>query len=1435
MMDRLMGGNKAVNIEAGVHDNATDRLADIDGHAEQIDHMSVVVDTEANDDASGVIDGVSDAASSLDGTTATADLEANDGASGVIDDVSDTAASLDGTTVNIDITANDQASPVLSDVGGLVDAAKSAAGGAWGKVIAAAGFAGVSMGVGDAIQSFMNFEAGMSQVSAISGATGAQLDMLTAKAKEMGATTKFTATNAAEAFNYMAMAGWNTEQMLAGIEPVMNLAAASGLDLGRTSDIVTDALTAFGLKAEDTSMFADVLATASARSNTNVDMLGESFKYAAPVAGALGYSIQDTAIALGIMANSGIKGSMAGTTLRRALSNLASPSESVAAAMDKYNISLTDSQGNMKSLGELMDNIRDSLGGLDEAEQAAAASTLFGTQAMAGMLSIINATDSDYQSLTDSIYNAEGATSRMADTMLDNLQGSMYLLSSAAEAVQNTFGERVAPYLRSMVDGITAAMPELEGAINSVFDILESGKQRVEENLEIHFGTIELSEAEVETLAGTIVPVEGIIAELHVASASFAEGESLTQMAEAELKKIEPIHWMVQKADVDFSAVQGDLQTAAQNLKEDLLGAMKNNQAGAEEFVDALLPPDAASDINAKISSWFSEDSLQVESLASGVQNILQKAIEQGSMNLETSAAMSILQQKMMDLVNGAKRSELQGKLDWLSMTSSGAALSADSWRETVDYIGQLESELINQDAEVYQSFLGTLAQLEYNNPERAGEIQAIRDVIRSAHEQTTTTALLQGWIWMHQALSEAYSDELGLAAENMEKTTEDFGKTLEDQLQSLSNGTSDYGTFSTIMEGFASWSGGLTDKLTEGMSGETKKALADRFEAMLPTVDAMRTAIDNQLSDTGQVSSALMSAYREALTLGATAGNEGAADGLLAQMVADTFNGDMGAFEKALASAGMGVDDFSAMFGETFGDELTRAFAQTSPDVDYGGFVDNFIDAMSGEEIDWASVESMLNELGLSVKDKLEEKGIDIDGAKAEANGDVEVTLGDLASGLEGDPTQYAQGAVDNLMSAITDSGATAEMTVDGMKVTLGETVVDKESAAQSIADAAGMSLDSLGMVELENGNVELSIPTVSFADSMLESAVTEQFGNSLDSAVASLEANASDVQVDLSSGTLSVTIPEMDESGISNIADALGLDSGTLQGMFEQALESGGELTVEIPTSDITVQGGAEGLASALEEFHTSIDEAFSSETIEPEAEINPQTELGDADVSSAKSDFDSQAQDTFNTPAQVNATVDVVNVSLGAVSGLEAAYAAFAAQAQAAFSVPVSVTGTVNVTTSANVSGGAAQSAEGRFVDGPLLSWVGEDGPEYIIPVGDKRTSRGMELWMQAGEALGAFDEGGFPAFADGGYVGGSSPSPDYSGYISSGSGGGGGGASPEVIISMSPNFTVNSSGDGKETADEIRRMMLNMTDDIAAEMGRRLKEAYANMPR
>ena len=374
-----------------------------------------------------------------------------------------TGKSFAGKTYKAAVAIDDKVTSKLSSIKNKMFSVKSA--------IAATG-AGFVVGgfISSSVKTYAEFSSKMSEVKAISGATGKEFDVLSNKAKKLGTTTKFTATEAAEGMKYMGMAGWSAKDIKKGIGGVLNLAAASGEDLGSVSDIVTDAMTAFGMGASQSNKFADILAQASAKSNTNVGLMGESFKYVAATAGALKYSAEDTSIALGLMANAGIKGSMAGTSLKTSLANLAAPTDKMQGVMNKYGISLTDSNGKVKNLKQVMDNLRSSLGDLSETEKTAAASTLFGKDALSGMLSIVNASEKDYKSLTKSIYNSDGASKKMADTMMDNLTGSWTRFASAVDGVKNTLGEKISPYLIDVLKHGTDLMPELQSEIAKTMD-----------------------------------------------------------------------------------------------------------------------------------------------------------------------------------------------------------------------------------------------------------------------------------------------------------------------------------------------------------------------------------------------------------------------------------------------------------------------------------------------------------------------------------------------------------------------------------------------------------------------------------------------------------------------------------------------------------------------------------------------------------------------------------------------------------------------------------------------------------------------------------------------------------------------------------------------------------------------------------------------------
>lgn len=415
----------------------------------------------------------------------------------------------------------------------------------------------------------MNFEAAMNEVSAISGTTGKDLSKLSDLAKEMGRTTKFSASESAEALKYMGMAGWKTEDMLAGLPGILNLAAAGGTDLALTSDIVTDGLTAMGLSAKDTDKFVDIMAATCSNANTNIELMGETLKYVGPVAGALGISMDDLSLAIGLMGNAGLKGSQAGTALRAGLTNLVKPTAEMQKAMKKYGVEVVKTgSGSVDFMGTI-ENLREKLGGLSETEQAAALASIFGKEAMSGWASIVNASEKDFNKLNDAILESNGVAKDMSDTMMQGAKGALVEMKSALEGVAITIGERLSPFIEKLADWISslcAKFQELSPATQT-FIMIIAGIIAALGPLLILGGTLIKGFATLKvatmvlgvTMSGLCLPILGVIAAI---AALIGVGVWLCQ------------NWDTVKAKA--SEVWQGVCNAWDNLKQDTINAYNN-------------------------------------------------------------------------------------------------------------------------------------------------------------------------------------------------------------------------------------------------------------------------------------------------------------------------------------------------------------------------------------------------------------------------------------------------------------------------------------------------------------------------------------------------------------------------------------------------------------------------------------------------------------------------------------------------------------------------------------------------------------------------------------------------------------------------------------------------------------------------------------------
>lgn len=499
-----------------------------------------------------------------------------------------------------------------------------------------------------------NFDSSMSNVKAISGATGEEVDILTQKAQELGKNTSKTAQEVADGFGYMAMAGWKTEDMLGGITGVVKLSEAAQTDLATASDIVTDALTAFGEGADQAGRLADIMASASSNANTNVELMGETFKYVAPLAGSMGYSMEDTAVAIGLMANAGIKGSQAGTSLRSIITRMASPTKESETAMNALGISITkmgeDGHETAKSLSEVMVDLRDAFGqakipmdelnaslgdieqsranydamlesgeitqkqynksikelnesqdelmerayGAEGALKAQYAAQIAGKNSLSGLLAIINASDSDFDKLTDAINNSNGAAEAMSETMLDNLGGDITLLSSAFEGFQMSLYNNVSSPLRELVGGVKDdVMPALESIVNGE----EGGAQKLGEAIgKLISKVLRYITDAIPTIVDAILPVgEAITETLIDMIPDFLESGSkiLSSLIKSFTKQLPKIVQQISKLVSNKKNIEIIVKAITSNIPILVKGAVNLLMAIVDAIpiiIDALLP-----------------------------------------------------------------------------------------------------------------------------------------------------------------------------------------------------------------------------------------------------------------------------------------------------------------------------------------------------------------------------------------------------------------------------------------------------------------------------------------------------------------------------------------------------------------------------------------------------------------------------------------------------------------------------------------------------------------------------------------------------------------------------------------------------------------------------------------------------------------------------
>ena len=1446
---------------------------------------------------------------------------------------------------------------------------------------------GVSIGLKDTIDTYKDFEAAMSQVQAISGATGSEVTKLTNKAKEMGATTKFTAEESAEAFNYMAMAGWKTEDMLSGIEGILSLAAASGEDLATTSDIVTDALTAFNMKASDAGRFSDVLAAAASNANTTVSGMGETFKYAGSMAGALGYSIEDVALMTGLMANTGIKATMAGTALNSIFTRLSTNTNGAADAMSDLGIEFFTSEGNARDLSDVMGELRKATAGMTAEQKSQMANTIAGTQAQKGLLAILNASEEDYNKLADAINNADGAAAGMSETMLDNLQGSITLLQSAVDGVKISFGERLSPYVRSLADWLTDQMPAVELGLEEFMDWIDTKADRMQKKFDALTDTKEWQDADF--FGKVKIAWDEFIAEPFsewwngTGKAKFAGfAQDIGSGIGAGLKigimtllGIDIGETLDEGVSIGASFAKCFSEGFDFNaISEKLWQGFKNLLSNAGK----LLPGGEAADLSSvlsavmlsKIASPFISMGRGAASLGKGLfgANPETGTSLMGSFLGSAASGTGVLGKSGMlainlgagNLAGGASMSA--GALSATGMAAGGGAIAAGATlvSSALDAYKAIKSE----NAEESKAYGESAAWKAGGVAAGAAAGAAIGSIIPGIG--TAVGALvgagvggIAGWIKGNK-VKEEYQENV----EEMQKEAEKAQKVFEATGLSIEDVTFKNEALAQAMNDSEVSASQFALMFQEECANVAKKAFGD---ISLSLAEVKKVA--SEITFAGMAGELSEFAKATADTEASLSSLESSVSGL----------------KKENWKVGLGME-----LSETDKDgykSAVESFLNTSQtfidDNHYQATV--ALKLLNGGEADTTGLDSYYGGL----KSQIEDLGTQLTDTMNIALEDSVITL-DEAAELES-----LQSQISEITNKLTEAKTDAEM--QALKIKYNGAALDMDSfnalqeELQANVVSASEQYESALTLTLTNLNLQLADGAITQAE--YDEAVTEATEGyyaqinelsarvstfNLESIATAWDSELSNIMPDIEGTTaekltqalnnamlahpdvkawntadviswmgldkLSLDTAEQTTIAAELIQTALAVPEGTKETIiqdFKNQIPTAEEIKAAIdwdsmtnedwtalmesitgpaegPTIGLTPEDAAKPMADYYGEYFESIKQSYSealhnalessadNETLASFMEQYMSEAMSGVDFGSIMAEFGPISNEYYEQIVQQYTSglgsafegADFSGAGLGIASGVSNSILGADmseinsaintlktntdTSVNSAFNAGVNTTMPVNVTLDYNVlnptktfsvsgngaSGSAsitvsAHAAGGYVSGGPQLSWLAEEGyGEFVIPTNPSRRSRALELYEQAGDALGV------SAHAAGGYVGGSILSDtasnynlsndvnrnaplaynetaegNYGGEIpetyepSSAEGSGITGNAPvQVKVELSPEFVIHG-GDGQSEEDimqVIRRHMKEMADELGGEIAANLKEVFSNMP-
>ena len=1431
--------------------------------------------SEAADNADDLSDSASRASESVDDLAdATGDL--GDGADGM--------DSLAGQVDNAGSSMEEASSKAINLSGALKTL--------FAVVSAAAIIGQVKDFAADSIELGKNYTSVMSEVAAISGASSSDLAMMEDTARQYGATTVFSASEAAEALKYMSLAGWDAQQSTDALGGVLNLAAASSMGLGEASDMVTDYLSAFGMEANKSTYFADMLAYAQSNSNTTAAQLGEAYKNSAANMHAAGQDVETTTSLLEAMANQGRKGSEAGTTLGAMMRDITAKMDDGAIKIGETSIAVQDASGNFRDMTDILTEVGEATEGMGSAQRAAALSSVFTDDSIKGVNMVLAEGMDKVAGYEEALRSATGASEDMAETMNDNLSGDMANMNSAYEEMQLQAFEAMEGPLREGAQWITSdIIPTLTSWVPDAFGTLASGISKVgnalspmiktvlqnpkavasafasigagfaamktvntgikiagmvseaggmasalgklgtslfgspwavgaaaavaaitavglavkkyndiqvEDSLSAHFGSVELDDSQIEDFASRVIDAQWLV-NINAAIGHFENAEEFNQQAEEALAANDALEW---KARVGIQLTEDEQSSYMQNIetfKENIEQALTEQTLAAKMTVNEFdIKMADGSSLGSQIEKWAEQDLGEMQSLSAGLTNLVQTALEDGIIDVDEQAAIDQLQGKTNNIMEGWQEAEAQAQMDVLTQKYgrlSGKDLTADTFTKVVEELGEQRetatAALETSEKKLYTT-LNALNKADENGVQRISDEELVNYKQQAGYAVRNDQASMLGnsLEFEKNTLSDAYGEKLD---SNYSAIQEQTGNFLNNANSYLAN--QDYMSLVNSMQnGFSSAMTG-----TSIFSGKDQKALSKIYDSMKPDVESMAGLIDEYREMGQAVPQDVMTAFNDAVQVGAAAGDVDAAWQVFAnQMIADPAS-------EALVQA---IQDGTVNVPDELKTAIDRATTEIDPDP-------VTIEGMQAEVDDVDVNQDHVDQL---IQDALGDLGT----VEGEVDGDIQIKVekGNCLSqigealgvdwheiaeynGIEDPYTIYPdmelkipKEKVDTDASGVgeaaeeaakSETGETIE-TEQGVKTTLTDEGVDGSQTAQAAEEEA--KSQTAETVEREQP-VKTNMTNAGVDDSQVTQAAQEQ------------ETQAEPKETDVPT-TIKFEVASLDDSELASA--------------ISEKLQQGEAVPVEVP-ANVTIKAGAIDDTQLSSEITGKLGEQSAVPVNVP---ANITLTAGNVDSSQAVATTQSDVISAFSAALPADGTVDVTLAKGN--DNIASVYDYVGGLVRSAWANPYSASGTVHVTLTANYSlanptktisfgGGATGSATvtaalhaaGGIFDEPHLGMVAEAGPEAIIPLDG--SGNAMELWQEAGKRLGALEDGPIQI----------APSMYSGGKNTDGNG-------QEAKASSNRTIDININGNGSITAgkgvskDDIVQVLMEKVRDV-----------------